>query len=45
MDKETVQELCRRSKLRLDEAQMTRAQEQITRLLRHFELQTSFTIF
>ncbi len=38
MDRETVRELCSLSKLNLDEGQMTRAQEHITRLLGYFDM-------
>ena len=38
MDRDTVQELCSLSKLNLDQAQMARAQEHITRLLGYFDM-------
>ncbi|MHC4512458.1 MAG: Asp-tRNA(Asn)/Glu-tRNA(Gln) amidotransferase subunit GatC [Planctomycetota bacterium] len=38
MDRDTVRDLCSLSKLNLDEDQMARAQEQITRLLGYFDM-------
>ena len=38
MDRDTVRDLCRLAKLRLDEDQMARAQEQMTRLLGYFDM-------